>query len=144
MMPQIGILSALHPAAASEVFRRDCLIVLGSAVAAVGHAKRDGAPCLTLDLSTSDGRTIKETVNYGAMRLLPLKLGQTAEGTISPTRRFDVGRGPGHTCEVKLRGGVVGLIIDCRGIPRQLPEDDAARRAKLNEWAEALGLPRVE
>ena len=144
MMPQIGILSALHPAAASEVFRRDCLIVLGSAVAAVGHAKRDGAPCLTLDLSTSDGRTIKETVNYGAMRLLPLGLGQTAEGTISPTRRFNVGRGPGHTCEVKLRGGVVGVIIDCRGIPRQLPEDDATRRAKLNEWAEALGLPRVE
>ncbi|MBN1917388.1 MAG: glutamate mutase L [Verrucomicrobia bacterium] len=144
MMPQIGILSELHPAAASEVFRRDCLIVLGSAVAAVGHAKKDGAPCLTLNLSTSDGRTISETVNYGQMRLIPLALGQTAQGTISPAKHFDIGSGPGRTREVKLRGGVVGLIIDCRGIPRRLPEADGTRRSKLNEWAEALGLPRVE
>jgi len=144
MMPQIGILSQLHPAAANEVFRRDCLIVLGSAVAAVGHGKRDGEPALKLDLTTSDGRTITETVGYGQMRLVPLELGQTAEGTISPTRRFNVGAGPGRTVQAKLKGGVVGAIVDCRGVPRQLAADDATRRAKLNEWAEALGLQRVE
>jgi hypothetical protein len=144
MMPQIGILSKLHPAAANEVFRRDCLIQLGSAVCPVGHGKKDGAPCLRLDLRTSDGRSIKETVNYGEMRLIPLALGQTAEGSISPTKRFNVGHGAGRTVEAELRGGVVGLIIDCRGLPRRLPEDDAARRAKLNEWTEALGLQRVE
>jgi uncharacterized protein (TIGR01319 family) len=144
MMPQIGILSELHPAAANEVFRRDCLIQLGSAVCAAGHAKSDGAPCLRLDLSASDGRSIKETVSYGEMRLIPLELGQTARGTISPSKRFDVGAGPGRTVETTLRGGVVGLIIDGRGVPRRLPEDDATRRAKLNEWTEALGLQRVE
>ena len=144
MMPQIGILSEVHPAAANEVFRRDCLIQLGSAVSAAGHAKSDGVPCLRLDLSTSDGRSIQETVNYGEMRLIPLDLGQTAQGAISPTKRFDVGHGPGRTVEATLRGGVVGLIIDCRGLPRRLPDNDDARRAKLNEWTEALGLQRVE
>ncbi len=144
MMPQIGILSEVHPAAAGEVFRRDCLIVLGSAVTAVGHGKKEGAPALKLDLKTSDGRTIAETVNYGEMRLIPLELGQTAQGTIAPTKRFNVGAGPGRTVEARLKGGVVGLIVDCRGLPRQLPADDAARRAKLNEWAEALGLERIE
>jgi uncharacterized protein (TIGR01319 family) len=144
MMPQIGILSTLHPAAAAEVFRRDCLIPLGPAIAAVGHARHDGTPAVRLDLSTSDGRTVAETVNYGEMRLIPLELGQTAEGSVSPIRRFDVGAGPGRTLETKLTGGVVGLIVDCRGLPRQLPADDATRRAKLNEWAEALGLERVE
>jgi uncharacterized protein (TIGR01319 family) len=144
MMPQIGILSALHPAAANEVFRRDCLIVLGSSVTAVGHGKKDGEPALKLHLETSDGRTINETVGYGQMRLIPLELGRTAEGTINPTRRFNVGAGPGRTVHAALKGGVVGLIIDCRGVPRQLPADDATRRAKLNEWAESLGLQRVE
>lgn len=144
MMPQIGILSELHPAAAGEVFRRDCLIELGTAVTAVGHGKRDGETAVRLDLTTSDGRTIAETVGYGQMRLIPLELGQTATGTIDPTRRFNIGHGPGRAVEVEIRGGVVGLIVDCRGVPRRLPEEGAARRAKLNEWAEALGLQRVE
>jgi uncharacterized protein (TIGR01319 family) len=144
MMPQIGILSVLQPAAANEVFRRDCLIVLGSSVTAVGHGKKDGEPALKLDLKTSDGRTISETVGYGQMRLIPLELGRTAEGTINPTRRFNVGAGPGRTVHATLKGGVVGLIVDCRGVPRQLPADGATRRAKLNEWAESLGLQRVE
>jgi len=144
MMPQIGILSELHPAAAGEVFRRDCLIELGTAVTAVGNAKKEGTPAIRLDLTTSDGRTIAETVHYGEIRLIELKLGQTATGTIDPTRRFNVGHGPGRAVEVELHGGDVGLIVDCRGVPRQLPEDDDARRTKLNEWAEALGLQRVE
>ena len=144
MMPQIGILSELHPAAANEVFRRDCLIVLGSAVTAVGHGRKDGEPALKLDLTTSDGRTITETVRYGQMRLVPLELGQTATGTLAPTRRFDVGAGPGRTKKTTLNGGAVGLIVDCRGVPRHLPADDATRRAKLNEWAESLGLDRVD
>jgi len=144
MMPQIGILSEQHPDAAAEVFRRDCLIVLGSAVTAVGHAKRDGEAALKLNLTTSDGRTITDTIHYGEMRLVPLELGQTAQGTITPTKRFNVGAGPGRPVEAQLKGGTVGLIFDARGIPRRLPADDATRRAKLNEWAEALGLERVE
>ena len=39
MMPQLGILSTVHPEAATQVFERDCLIKLGSTVAPVGAGK---------------------------------------------------------------------------------------------------------
>ena len=42
---------------------------------------------------------------------------------------------------VTLKGGVVGLMFDARGRqPFRLPEDRAARIAKLNQWNEALSL----
>ena len=40
MMPQLGVLSTVHPKAATDVFERDCLIRLGDCIAPVGTAKR--------------------------------------------------------------------------------------------------------
>ncbi|MDH7568456.1 MAG: glycosyltransferase, partial [Armatimonadota bacterium] len=37
MMPQLGVLSQVHPQAAEQVFFRDCLIPLGTCIAAVGR-----------------------------------------------------------------------------------------------------------
>ena len=39
MMPHLGVLSAVHPEAASQVFERDCLIYLGTCIAAKGVGK---------------------------------------------------------------------------------------------------------
>jgi hypothetical protein len=50
-----------------------------------------------------------------------------------------VGEGKGRERTVNLRGGVVGLIFDCRGRrPFTIPEDRTRRIAKLAEWNEAL------
>ena len=38
MMPHLGVLSTIHPAAATEVFEKDCLVRLGTCVAPVGQA----------------------------------------------------------------------------------------------------------
>ena len=40
-----------------------------------------------------------------------------------------------------LRGGVVGVILDCRGRqPFALPQDRTQRITKLGEWNEALDI----
>src|SRR5439155_4507887 len=50
MMPQLGILSTVHPEAATQVFDRDCLIRLGSVVAPVGvAAEAEEVGSLTLE-----------------------------------------------------------------------------------------------
>src|SRR5579859_5565861 len=49
MMPQLGILSTIHPEAATQVFERDCLIYLGTCIAPVGTAK-PGEPCVSVQL----------------------------------------------------------------------------------------------
>jgi uncharacterized protein (TIGR01319 family) len=136
MMPQLGVLSTVHPEAAAQVFDRDCLIRLGSCVAPVGQAK-EGELCLTIEYN---GKS--ETFRYGELRVLPLGVGETIQATIKPARGFDVGAGKGRAIEATLEGGVVGVVVDTRGRPLQLPQDDATRRQKLIEWMTALGLPK--
>jgi uncharacterized protein (TIGR01319 family) len=136
MMPQLGVLSTVHPEAAAQVFDRDCLIRLGSCVAPVGQAK-EGEPCLTIEYN---GKS--ETFRYGELRVLPLGVGETIQATIKPVRGFDVGAGKGRAIDATLEGGVVGVVVDTRGRPLPLPQDDATRRQKLIEWMTALGLPK--
>jgi uncharacterized protein (TIGR01319 family) len=136
MMPQLGVLSTVHPEAAAQVFDRDCLIRLGSCVAPVGQGK-EGEPCLTIDYN---GKS--ETFRYGELRVLPMGVGEALQATIKPARGFDVGAGKGRPVEATLEGGVVGIVVDTRGRPLQLPPDDAARRQKLIAWMTALGLPK--
>ena len=50
MMPQLGILSTVHPRAATDVFERDCLIYLGTCIAPIGVAK-EGDPCVTIEFN---------------------------------------------------------------------------------------------
>ena len=78
---------------------------------------------------------------YGELRLVPLDPGETAKATLKPEKGFDVGEGKGKERVVTLKGGVVGLVFDCRGRqPFRIPEDRAVRIAKLNRWNEALGI----
>ncbi len=136
MMPQLGVLSTVHPEAAAQVFDRDCLIRLGSCVAPVGQG-REGEPCLTIEYN---GKS--ETFKVGEIRVLPMGVGETLEAVLKPARGFDVGAGRGRARQVVLEGGVVGIIVDARGRPLQLPADNALRRHKLTEWLTALGLPK--
>lgn len=134
MMPQLGVLSTVHPEAAAQVFERDCLIKLGSVVAPVGKGKAGETACSV----TIDG--VVHEVPFGSMKLIPLGVGESRDAQIRPTGRFNVGAGRGKQLAAKVEGGVAGLIIDCRGRPLTLPDDDQARIAKLVEWHAALGL----
>ncbi len=141
MMPQLGILASIHPKASMQVFDRDCLIRLGHAIAPVGpsgNAKR-GDPCLKVTLE-SEGETTTLEVPYGSMKLVPIPDGKTAKAIIQPARQFDMGKGQGHTLEETIRGGVVGVIVDCRGRPFTTPEDPAQKSAVLLEWFRDLNV----
>jgi hypothetical protein len=59
---------------------------------------------------------------------------------ITPARGFDVGAGKGKELEATLEGGTVGVIIDGRGRPLQLPADKKERVRKLSEWNKALNI----
>jgi hypothetical protein len=145
MMPQLGVLSVVHPVAATQVFERDCLIYLGTCIAPLGVGK-EGEPCVTVQFC---GKT--ETIPFGTIRVYPLgfKNGQDgepeeAEIVVTPTKNFDLGAGKGKEVRRTVQGGVAGVIIDTRGRPMQLPTDDTARIAKLKEWLRAMNLPVVE
>ncbi|MGH8104636.1 MAG: glutamate mutase L, partial [bacterium] len=146
MMPQLGVLSEINYQAAKEVFEKDCLIRLGSLVAPAGQGN-EGEACATIKVTPIRAKMAAEELKMpcGQMKVLPLDIEEEVEVTVTPARKFDMGEGNGKPVTRKLKGGVVGLMIDCRGRPLALPSDDAKRVAKLKEWFAAFDLyPRLD
>ncbi len=137
MMPQLGVLAQVNPEAATQVFERDCLIHLGTAIAPIGVGKA-GEACLSIEISVDGKPPITEDISCGELKLYPLPLGEMASVKLHPSRRFDVGAGSGNMVEVEAMGGVVGLVIDTRGRPLEIPTDTAQRVVQLTEWQTAL------
>jgi uncharacterized protein (TIGR01319 family) len=140
MMPQLGVLAPLHPEAATHVFERDCLIILGPSVAPFGTAK-PGQKVMDIELAVRGGRTVRETVIFGEVKLVPFALEEEGRLTVTPARTFDMGEGKGKAVAKDVRGGVVGLVLDGRGRrPFVMPTAREERIQKLNEWHLALDL----
>jgi uncharacterized protein (TIGR01319 family) len=130
MMPHLGVLSTVHPAAATEVFEKDCLVHLGTCIAPVGRAR--GGKLLELRYKREGGEWKHESLAAGELRVIELPDG--AQCVLEPARGVDVGGGPGEAVQRELRGGVVGLVLDGRGRPLQV------ERAAAQRWSAAAGL----
>jgi uncharacterized protein (TIGR01319 family) len=137
MMPQLGVLSQVEAGIASQVFRRDCLIPLGPVIAPLGAVK-EGEEVMQVTLHIDEQAPVEITVRGGQLHLVPLHTGQQASITARPAKMLDLGEGRGKPVERRVEGGVVGLILDGRGRPIQLPAEDAARHARLLEWLAAV------
>src|SRR5215813_7689349 len=139
MMPHLGVLSTINEKAATDVFVRDCMIYLGTCVAPIGQGK-SGDICADYEIAFPDGKTVKDRLLFGDLRLYPLELGAKARMTIQPTKSVNLGAGSGAMIMREVQGGVVGLILDGRGRPLQLPGEQSPRVAALNKWYRAVGL----
>ncbi|MBM3497885.1 MAG: methylaspartate mutase [Armatimonadetes bacterium] len=127
MMPQLGVLAGVHREAATHVFRRDCLIRLGTCVACTGQPKL-GQPAFSV---TVDGQSTD--VPGGEIVCLPLAAGETARLEAKPARGLDLGAGRGKSLTTTVHGGEVGLILDGRGRPIQ-----TAGATAVEGWLKAL------
>ena len=150
MMPHLGVLSEHFYDAAKQVFERDCIVKIGTCIAPIGNGK-EGEPCVTVQ-----GQGINVSVPFGKLMIVPMNIETTPEVTIEPAKNFDVGAGKGKPVTAKAFSGSrseghinlsdsnLGLIIDTRGRPFNLPTDDATRISKLNEWLKAMGLQSLK
>ena len=138
MMPHLGVLASVHPQAALEVFEKDCLVTLGTCIAAKGRGKM-GGPCFRYRI---DGPSLNETGDLacGEVRRFPLSDGETARVVLEPARGFDVGAGPKKPVEQEVKGGTVGLVLDARGRPLTVPSDPNERRTAMRRFCETLEL----
>ncbi|MEO0097644.1 MAG: glutamate mutase L [candidate division WOR-3 bacterium] len=139
MMPHLGVLSTVHPIAAKQVFDKDCLIRLGTCIAPVGEG-REGIKVMKIKIYKKDGEIIEKDCYYSEIYLIPLEEGEKAKVEIIPEKGFDVGAGRSKKLEAEIEGGVVGVIIDCRGRPLNLPKEESKRIELLNKWASAVNL----
>jgi len=134
MMPHLGVLTQVNETAAVEVFERDCLIYLGTCVSPVNKGKV-GGKCFDYTL-TVDGDAREGAVTCGEIALEPLAVGQSATMELRPGRGIDLGEGRGKTVQTQVDGGVVGLALDGRGRPLEIPREN--RSEVVTRWAQAL------
>jgi len=139
MMPHLGVLSTIDEKAATDVFVRDCMVYLGTCVAPIGQGK-EGECCVEYEVTFPDGKMVKDRLRFGDLTLYPLELDQKAVITMKPAKAVNLGAGPGEPITREVYGGAVGLMLDGRGRPLQLPTDQQARVALLTKWFSAVGL----
>jgi len=143
MMPHLGVLASVNRKAAKEVFEKDCLIPLGVCISPRGKGKQ-GLKCLNVKLKIKtpegDKPPVEEDIPFGEIRLYPMNREDEAELEVTPTRRFDVGAGNGKPIHKSVRGGVVGVVIDTRGRPLQIPQNLEQRSALIRKWYDAFGM----
>jgi len=140
MMPHLGVLSTVNEQAATDVFVRDCMIYLGTCVAPIGRGK-DGERCADYTITFGEGRSREcGTLAFGELRLFPLGRDDRAQIELRPAKQVDLGEGKGVSVTRDVRGGEVGLLLDGRGRPLQLPTDSQKRLAALIRWHRAVDL----
>jgi len=140
MMPHLGVLSVVYPEIAAEVFDKDCLVRLGTAISPVGPV-RPGNPMATVKITFSNGETKEEKVIGGQIKVIPFGVGEVATCRIQPQGgNIDVGAGKGRSFEAELHGGLVGIVLDGRGRPILIPEDPGERIKTLTSWIETMNV----
>jgi len=145
ILDQNGIATALGAASVSNtilpihLLESNSFLHLGTVISPVGKA-RPGTPIMQIKMIQESGRETRLEVNQGTLQVLPLPYGQTARVQLQPYQRFDVGMGvSGRGGSLRVTGGSLGVIVDARGRPVQLPEDSLKRRQLFNQWMMSLG-----
>jgi hypothetical protein len=143
LIPALGAAAEPLPMVAVQVLSSGSFVSLGTVVAPMGRGRPD-RPVLKLRLDKGrSGEVVEREVRFGQLVVLSLGQGEHGRLTLRPEQGFDVGfGGPGKAGAVRVSGGAVGLIIDARGRPLQLPRD-SARRMELNQkWLWDIGALR--
>lgn len=136
--PALGAVAGIKPLAATSALDAGTLVPLGTVISPVGRAKR-GDTILKVRITYDDGGQLAVEAHYGEIEIWPLLSGQHATLDLRPQRRFDIGLGPGHGGKVNAVGGRVGLVVDARGRPLQLPKNAERRQRLLNRWLWDVG-----
>jgi hypothetical protein len=139
LAPSLGAVAAIKPLATVETLDNGGIVNLATAIVPVGTARK-GDIILRVRIHYQEGGALDVEVPYGSLEVLPLPLGQEAVLELQPRGRFDVGLGgPGKGGKRSVHGGIVGLIIDARGRPLQLPANPERRQAQVQQWLWDIG-----
>lgn len=139
LLASLGAAAEANPLLVVQILESHAFLNLGTVIAPVGVA-RARIPVLRLRATFEDGTESKHEIKFGSIEVIPLPQGKEAQLHLQPLHRFDVGMGgPGRGGRVKVVGGALGIVIDARGRPIQIPSDPERRREAMQRWHWTLG-----
>ena len=138
LLPLLGAAASRNHYLPVQVIESGAFIGLGTVISVVTSASY-GDQVLRAKLTYADGTEARAEVKSGGLEVLPLPSGQTARLTLQPLQRADVGLGPGNGGTTSVTGGALGVVLDARGRPLNLPSDPVRRRELMKRWSYAVG-----
>lgn len=138
ILPALGKLASIDPLVVVQSLENGVLPLLAWVIAPVGVGK-PGQKVVTITVESGTPKLPDVEVEYGAVELLPLPQGAPAKVTIKPTRRFDIGAGPGRSHTLTVYGGLLGLVIDARGRPLIRPQKANEQHSQMRQWLRDVG-----
>lgn len=138
VLPMLGLIAASHQEAAVQILEGGILLDLGWVVVPVGPGE-PGRRALSVTVEPEGKGEYRIDAAFGDLITVPLSPRIPARLTLSPERGVDIGFGPGRAKRIGVHGGAVGLVVDARGRPLLLPDEDEARRKQLRHWHWDIG-----
>jgi hypothetical protein len=139
MLAALGAAAGSHPALAVMLLDSPDFQHLATVIAPRGEVPLR-QPALKVTLKRENQLDFVLEVRQGTLEVIPLKPGEKATLHLQPYHLVDVGMGgPGVGGQVRLVGGALGVVIDCRGRPLRLPEDRQRRGELEQRWLGQLG-----
>jgi hypothetical protein len=139
LLPLLGALAPGLPALPVHLLETDAFQNLGTVIIPRSPAP-DGERVLTVEVRKDDGNSFDVEIMQGTLKRVVIQVNEPAVLILKPERQTDVGfGGPGMGGRLRVTGGALGLVIDARGRPIVLPEDEEARIALIQRWQWTLG-----
>jgi hypothetical protein len=141
LIAQLGAIATVAPIAAVQVNENDAVTHrLGTCVIPFGTMPQ-GEIAVRVGLEYTNGRQVTVDVMGGTIEVIPLWTNEQALLSLFPAPSVDVGLGRGERARAaeEIDGGLVGLIIDARGRPLVLPDNNKLRQQRLLQWMQAIG-----
>ncbi len=137
LLAMLGAAAEVNPLLPVQALDSGALSNLATVIVPTGSLKL-GTPMLRAKLIQEDGTETTTEVNMGNLQVMPLANGKIARLQLRPLNRADVGLGVGRALEVDVTGSEMGIVIDARGRPLQLPADAPARIALHKKWLKTV------
>lgn len=135
----LGTAAVENPLLTVQVLESSTFLSLGTIISPIASV-RIGTPVLRLRMNNETGEDLDLEVKQGSLEVIPLPMGKSARIQLQPLHRADVGMGsPGRGGKVRVMGGALGVVIDARGRPLELPADLGRRQELIRKWLWTLG-----
>ena len=139
LMAALGALAELEPLLAVQLIDAGVFVNLGTVITAES-VERASTSLLTLEVDREEAGREKLEVPKGTLKRIETPQNQRTRIYLSPSELTDVGMGyVGLGGWVTVPSSKVGVVIDGRGRPLELPQDAEKRSQTIYNWLWELG-----
>jgi hypothetical protein len=140
LLPLLGATAAQNNILPVQVMESGAFLSVGTIVSPVVSASM-GSAILRAKLVYENGTETRKELKYGNIETMPLRIGEVGKLSIQLLHGADIGFGPGRAPRepINVAGGALGVVLDGRGRPINIPADAGRRRDLIKKWNWALG-----